>query len=141
MKNSDFNAVVQDQLGRCEDTLIKKAKEYASDEDRLHNFIQAAHLQGITPRQALAGMMAKHTVSVYDMAMSTETFTPEQWDEKIGDHLNYLLILRAMVSAEETSDGPLADQAALASLREKLRGNQDLITAEQQDNDNIAIGA
>lgn len=112
MNNHNFNTNVQDTLGRCEDTLIKKAKEYASDKDRLHNFVQAAHLQGITPRQALAGMMAKHTVSVYDMAMSDQEYSAEQWDEKIGDHLNYLLILRAMVADER-----------VAALRDKLQGS------------------
>ena len=59
MTSKRFNEIIGDQLDRCEHILCVKAKEYATD-DRLHNFKVAAALQG-TPRQALAGMMAKHT--------------------------------------------------------------------------------
>ena len=67
---------------------IPKAGEYTTA-DRLHNFRVAATMQGITPAQALAGMMAKHTVSIYDMCNS-ET-----------DHINYLLLLAAAVRDEK----------------------------------------
>lgn len=77
-----------------------KAKEYAT-EDRLHNFRVAAVLQRVSAKDALAGMMAKHTVSVYDMCGSEETFSQELWDEKITDSINYLLLLRALIQEEE----------------------------------------
>lgn len=35
--------------------------------DPFHNFITTAELQGCLPEQALAGIMSKHTVHVYDM--------------------------------------------------------------------------
>jgi hypothetical protein len=76
--------------------LITKAREYAT-EDRLHNFKVAAALQGCTPAQALAGMMAKHTVSVYDMARNGREYPQALWDEKITDSINYLLLLAAVV--------------------------------------------
>ena len=82
-------------LEHCTNTLINKAKEYAT-EDRLHNFKIAATLQGITPIQALAGMMSKHTVSINDMCRGGE-YPLGMWDEKIGDSINYLLLLRALV--------------------------------------------
>ena len=91
-----FNDVVKKQIQRCEGTLIKKATEYAT-EDRLHNFNVSAKLLGVSPEQALAGMMTKHTVSVYDMCASDEVYDIGLWDEKITDHINYLLILRALV--------------------------------------------
>lgn len=96
MKTEQFNAIVTEQIKRCTDTLIKKAKEYAT-EDRLHNFKVAAELEGITPVAALAGMMAKHTVSVYDMCKSNIEYPVELWNEKIGDSINYLLLLSALV--------------------------------------------
>ena len=99
MKTPEFNDIITAMLNHCTETLITKAKEYATD-DRLHNFKQAAHLQGITPMQALGGMMAKHTVSVYDMIASGETYPLELWEEKIGDSINYLLLLWAMVNEE-----------------------------------------
>lgn len=98
MITETFEKVVSDTLRHCTDMLIVKAREYAT-EDRLHNFRVAAGLEGISPRQALAGMMAKHTVSVYDMCRGGE-YPTETWDEKICDSINYLLLLRALVKEE-----------------------------------------
>jgi hypothetical protein len=99
MKAPRFKRIVEWQVTRCLDTLIVKAAEYAT-EDRLHNFKVAAEVQGTTPRQALMGMMAKHTVSIYDMGMSDKSFPIGMWDEKITDHINYLLLLKALVVEE-----------------------------------------
>jgi len=95
-----FNEIVSGQLEKSTEVLITKAKEYATDGDRLHNFKVAAELQGISMREALAGMMAKHTTSVYDMCRSPYHHTQEQWDEKITDHINYLLLLQAVLQEE-----------------------------------------
>jgi hypothetical protein len=96
MNVNEFNGIIRRQIQHSEQVLIQKAGEYAT-EDRLHNFKVAAALKGETPAQALAGMMAKHTVSVYDMLLSDAEFPPALWDEKIGDHINYLLLARAVV--------------------------------------------
>lgn len=100
MQNEEFNYILERQLSSIEHVLGAKASEYAT-EDRLHNFKQAAHLQGVTMRQALVGMMSKHTVSIYDMCMSDESFTEDVWDEKITDHLNYLILLKAVITEEK----------------------------------------
>lgn len=97
MNVQKFNEVVAAQVKMSTDILCVKAKEYAAAEDRLHNFKTAAALEGLTPRQALAGMMAKHTVSVYDMCWSSNDFPMAMWDEKITDHINYLLLLKAVI--------------------------------------------
>lgn len=99
MKGNEFDKIVEAQFNLCGAMLFNKAKEYAT-EDRLHNFKTAAALQGVTPMEALSGMMAKHTVSVYDMMQSEESFTIAQWTEKISDHINYLLLLKAIVIEE-----------------------------------------
>lgn len=105
MKAEKFESIVNTMLEHCRSTLLAKAKEYAT-EDRLHNFKQSAHMQQITPEQALGGMMSKHTISVYDMISETdrpgESFPLELWDEKIGDHINYLLLLRALVEEDDS---------------------------------------
>ena len=102
MKKERFDKIVNDQLDTCKDILVTKAKEYATD-DRLHNFKIAAGMQGISPIQALAGMMAKHTVSVYDMCYADREFPMELWDEKITDHMNYLMLLKGLVIEQKTS--------------------------------------
>ena len=96
MTTTDFERIFEEQVERSRSVLISKAKEYAT-EDRLHNFKVAAALEGKTPEQALAGMMAKHTVSVYDMAESGMPYPIELWQEKITDHINYLFLLNAIV--------------------------------------------
>lgn len=102
MKAEDFTEVIHAQFNMCEDILSTKAHEYATG-DRLHNFKRAAELQGVSPRTALAGMMAKHVVSVFDMCASDTVYPMEQWDEKITDNINYLVLLHAIVIEEEMS--------------------------------------
>ena len=44
--------------------------------------------------------MCKHTVSIYDLINDAEIgkdIPLEMWDEKIGDSINYLLLLNALV--------------------------------------------
>lgn len=96
MDAETFNQIFEYQMGKVESTLVKKGDEYAT-EDRLHNFRVAATMQGTSLKQALAGMMAKHTASVYDMCSSDEEFDLDKWDEKITDHINYLFLLAAVV--------------------------------------------
>lgn len=104
MKIDEFNEIIKEQIARSEQVLIKKADEYATD-DRLHNFKVAAALQGCTAKRALAGMMAKHTVSVYDLcsAPKGQVITLELWNEKITDSINYLLLLSAVIREGPTS--------------------------------------
>ena len=96
MNTTTFERLFEEQVNRSRSVLVSKAKEYAT-EDRLHNFKVAAALEGKTPEQALAGMMAKHTVSVYDMVESGLAYPIELWQEKITDHINYLFLLNAIV--------------------------------------------
>ena len=99
MNTKRFNEILEQTINHCTKTLGFKADEYATD-DRLHNFKVAAEIQNCTPITALAGMMAKHTVSVYDLIQRHEAglFIPiEMWDEKIGDSINYLCLLKALV--------------------------------------------
>lgn len=96
---AEFNLVFEKQVERCEQTLQRKKKEYTGDsQDRLSAFKVAAAMQGCKPERALAGMMAKHIVSLYDMCYADrETFDMTTWDEKITDSLNYLFLLKAIV--------------------------------------------
>ena len=98
-----YEIAIEDLLTHCKKTLISKHQEYATEDD-FHNFCSPAILQDITPPQALMGMMAKHTISVYDAvnddAQGIE-ISIDYWREKIGDNINYLLILWAMISLDK----------------------------------------
>lgn len=97
-----FNESVANQLAYCESLLVHKGLEYAPDAgiDRLACFKTAAMLQGVSSKEALCGMLAKHIVSVFEMCRSEEAFSMEKWTEKITDSINYFLILKAMVEDE-----------------------------------------
>ena len=101
MNNEDFRNNLDTIHEKIETVLGAKGEEYATDNDRLHNFKVAAQVQGITVKEALSGMMAKHTVSVYDMIADGKDHSQEKWDEKILDHINYLILLRAIVVEEK----------------------------------------
>lgn len=94
MQRDRFESILDAQIKRVQDVLVAKAAEYAN-EDVLANFKKAAHLRGVGLPQAVLGMMAKHTVSVFDMVESGKPFDLAVWDEKITDHINYLILIRA----------------------------------------------
>jgi len=98
MEHDRFNEVVERMFMMCRELLCTKNAEYARGEDKLHNFKKAAGFGG-TQETALGGMMLKHTVSVYDMIddlAKGNNASTEKWEEKIMDHINYLLLLYAM---------------------------------------------
>lgn len=101
MDTGKFTEIVQEQLTRSTKLLGAKGEEYSEDNyDRLIAFKTAAELQDITQAEALAGMMAKHTVSIYQMCKDLKAYSQERWNEKITDSINYLLILAAVVREE-----------------------------------------
>lgn len=108
MQLDRFNSIMEAQADRIGDILICKGDEHATD-DRLHNFRAAAALTGRPMRDALAGMMLKHTVSIYDMCTSENRYSMEQWDEKITDHIAYLYILKAVVCEENDETYPKSE--------------------------------
>lgn len=105
MTSEEFIKIADSQIEKCKSLLGIKSDEYTpANTDRLHFFKSAAELQHETPKQALAGMMSKHTISIYDMCADNQKYSRERWEEKISDSINYLLLLRALVEEEFGSD-------------------------------------
>ena len=104
MNNEIFNKVTEERLKTCINVLCRKSDEYSTDEDRLHNFKVAGALQGCSDIKALGGMMCKHTVSIYDLINDFENgknISLDLWNEKIGDSINYLLLLTALIHEQK----------------------------------------
>jgi hypothetical protein len=97
VNQEEFEAIFERGVEQAREVLVTKAREYATDDDRLHNFQVASALIGGTPEQALWGFLVKHLVSVSDMVASGEDYSDAQWDEKIGDSINYFFLLRAQI--------------------------------------------
>ncbi len=105
MNMQEFEKVTIERVNECLKVMTSKSEQYSTETDKLHNFKVAGELQGCTPEKALGGMMSKHTVSIYDLINDVETgknIPLEMWDEKIGDHINYLLLLNALVRERRT---------------------------------------
>ena len=95
-----FDDVVDERCLKIKEVLKQKAKEYATDKSRFHNFNVAARVANTTPEKALYGMMMKHLVSVMDIIEAPERFSPAHMDEKLGDLINYLILLEGMLRAD-----------------------------------------
>ena len=96
-----FNDILAQRLRKIQNVLGKKAEEYARGGDRFHNFRVAARIKNETPERALLGIWMKHIVSVLDLIdwieSSPEKITLELIDEKIGDNINYLILLEGLL--------------------------------------------
>ena len=110
MNNEDFKVVVDGCVDNIKQVLESKSQEYSSKEDKLHNFVAAAKLMRCKTKEfALLGMLNKHLVSVIDIIEKFEKTgelpTSNMIDEKIGDSINYFILLKAcfyddMIKAE-----------------------------------------
>lgn len=94
-----FDRILHRRTGLIASVLASKPKEYATA-DRMHNFKVAASLLNVTPMKALVGMWVKHIVSVLDLveahAITGNVPTKTTVDEKVGDSVNYLILLEGL---------------------------------------------
>lgn len=102
MDNQEFDEILERRIELIRSVLKSKAKEYAIT-DRLHNFNRAARMLEIPRQKALAGMMSKHWVSILDILDNFGKGEPPaigMIEEKIGDAINYLILLEAMLKED-----------------------------------------
>ena len=97
MKNGEFEKILEGRIDKIREVLAVKGKEYAPEgKDRLHNFKIAAKINDQKYWQALWGMATKHLVSIKDMIDLPCRPETQLVDEKIGDMINYLILLEAL---------------------------------------------
>ena len=98
---TQFDKILEARLEKIKKVLSAKATEYATTKSRYHNFEVAARKLDCSPEQSLMGMKVKHDVSVDDLvewaATGDSRLTAELIDEKIGDSINYLILLEGML--------------------------------------------
>ena len=97
MTSPNFNKVVEEQLERIRNVLVKKEAEYNLNDDRLSVFKHGSGISEETPEQVLYGFMLKHIISVTDMINSKGVYSEELWNEKITDICNYLILLQGLL--------------------------------------------
>lgn len=99
MNNIYFNEIVEGQCAHIKSVLASKGKEYSRG-DRLSNFKTGGRIINDTPEHALMGMKLKHDVSVIDIVDDLEQGNLPTYgvlSEKIGDSINYLILLKALI--------------------------------------------
>lgn len=100
LSQQQFEAMIEDTFSKAGNLLKQKSAEYAT-KDKFHNFNVAGEMAGTSPEMALRGMLAKHIVSVWDLIdIHDQGFdiSQDMWDEKCLDVINYMVLLRGLVS-------------------------------------------
>ncbi len=105
MRKEELDVIVEQRIEYIRKVLVSKGKEYVSGGDRLDNFKRTANLTGGTSKQALLGFVAKHIVALYDFAnRSVGEISYAQWEEKLGDIINYMILLDALLKEKDNGD-------------------------------------
>lgn len=104
MSQKELTIAVEKRLEAVREVLQKKAAEYATDSDRMHNFNCAAIIMGKSPVQAAWNFAIKHLVSIVDLIESDlqrVNASEDMIKEKFGDLINYLILIEAMILQEK----------------------------------------
>jgi hypothetical protein len=115
VNSQKFNEILDNRIKLMQSVLASKEKEYAENNDRLHNFNRAASMLGVSRESALIGMWTKHIISILDIVNKFDVIrlVPKEKrktihnlpsvamiEEKIGDAINYLVLLEAMMKED-----------------------------------------
>lgn len=138
MNSVEFDKVVEGCIDKIKSVLQKKSQEYSSDDDKLHNFNKAKDLMRCKTKEfALLGMLNKHLVSVIDMIEKHEKTgelpNSHLLDEKIGDSINYFILLKAcfLDDLEKTGKVILKDNIRSLLEEEKKQAEIERLNKEQ----------
>jgi len=104
MKQKEFDKLVEHRMEVCKETLGLKAKHYATVGDRLHNFKDGAFINNCTPEQYALSLVTKHIVAIKDAILSGKLMSEEFAEEKIGDIINYMLLIEALNTERRNND-------------------------------------
>lgn len=104
MNQQEFDKILEKRLTITRDVLAAKGKEYkeVGKRDRLHNFNRGAEMEKTTRERYLRSLWLKHLVLLFDIIddWQEDKVTTEIIDEKIGDSINYLILLEAMLKED-----------------------------------------
>ena len=102
MTREDFSRRVEKRIDLVRQSLLTKHKEYAKDDNVFRNFDEAAgglSLHG-SSAEVLWSYMTKHLVSIKDIVADNKPVDTAVVSEKIGDIINYLILLEAMLNQQ-----------------------------------------
>tara|TARA_R100000353_G_scaffold6986_2_gene8975 strand:+ start:1347 stop:1664 length:318 start_codon:yes stop_codon:yes gene_type:complete len=101
MTLSDFKKLLQDRFRRIDSTFNSKQKEYANEIDVFENIKNGVRLSifSTEPEQVAWSYAAKHLESIMSILekLPEEEPSEELINEKIGDAINYLIIIEGLL--------------------------------------------
>ena len=98
ISDAEMDDLIAQRINAIKTTLLVKAKEYARNGDRLHNFNKGSKLYDKPREQVIYDFMQKHLISFDDMMKDLnggDIKSIFMWEEKLGDIINYLVLLEA----------------------------------------------
>ena len=136
MTREDFSRRVEKRIDLVRQTLLTKHKEYAKDDNVFRNFDEAAgglSLHG-SSAEVLWSYMTKHLVSIKDIVADNKPVDTEIVSEKIGDVINYLILLEAMLNQQGEKHCKLKEAYAKAKLYNKSIDRLSMWTSDYTKN-------
>ena len=100
MNMEEFDKLLENRIMLLRRILSFKSSEYSRNNDKLHNFKRAGQMLNVSPEKALIGMKVKHDISILDIVNDIDNDklpSIELLQEKIGDSINYLILLEALI--------------------------------------------
>lgn len=100
MTGAEFNKLLNTRILKIRSVLEQKAGDYARTGDRLGHLKRTARVLNCSTERACLNGFAKHLVSILNMVDETDkriVVDHKKWDEKVGDAINYLILLEATV--------------------------------------------
>jgi len=99
MKTGEFNILVAEFFGECQDILDKATLDYATENDRLANFKELAIILDTTPGEVLMVYFMKHLISIRNYYKGRQS-NREDIRGRFKDAVNYLILGLALVEEE-----------------------------------------
>lgn len=104
MNRDLFNEIVANRISLIDSVLMSKGKEYANNDEVFHNFKNAVGISFTnSPEKVAWEMMVKHLQSIKDIIEHVSIDgangypTDHMIEEKIGDAINYLILIEGML--------------------------------------------
>lgn len=110
MTFEQFDKLIAGAIENSAGVLRGKNAKYSTGCNPLHNFEVGAAIMGGTPAQAAWRYMTKHLAALRDKIERNDFDDMEDFQEKITDSINYLLIIYA-IGCEERKNKRLLEEA------------------------------
>jgi hypothetical protein len=104
VKWSEQTRIFEQMVAEETELLDKKGREYAADDDALHNFKSKVDI-GVSPLQVAMIFMDKHYSSIKSYVKLGHELSEESIEGRIHDMRNYLALLYMLIQESKNSRG------------------------------------